>query len=288
MNSKILVTGATGNIAGFVIPQLLQAGATVHAYVRDAKKASHLAEIGAILFEGDFSNQEALNRAAEGVDSVLAITPAGPNAVSQGEVVLNAALNSGSPYYVRLSAIGAAEDAPTANGRLHYATDKAVINSGLTYTLLRPHYFMQNLFANAETIAAEGKMYLGMGSGSLGMIDVRDIADSFVALLLKGRHENKIYTPTGPESIGFSEVAGIISEELNKSVDYVPISIEAVGEAIIAAGWGEWGADVMMDYSKAYAEGWGDFTTNDVETLTGKKARNFRQFFNEMLAPSIN
>jgi hypothetical protein len=44
----------------------------------------------------------------------------------------------------------------------------------------------------------------------------------------------------------------------------------------------------MMDYSKAYAEGWGDFTSRDVETITGKKARNFRQFFAEVLAPSIN
>ena len=65
-------------------------------------------------------------------------------------------------------------------------------------------------------------------------------------------------------------------------------SIEAVGEATIAAGWGEWGADVMMDYSKAYAEGWGDFTTNDVETVTGKKARTFSQFSTEILATAIN
>ena len=291
MNMKILVTGATGNIAGFVIPQLLDAGATVHVYVRDARKASHLAEMGAILFEGDFSNQEALNRAAEGVDAVLAITPAGPEAITQGEVVLKAALNSGSPYYVRLSAIGAAEDAPTANGRLHYATDQAVIKSGLTYTILRPHYFMQNLFANIETIAAEGKMYLGMGEGSLGMIDVRDIADSFVALLLaegNNDNENKIFTPTGPESISFAETAKTISVETGKRVTYEPISIAAVGEAIIAAGWGEWGADVMMDYSKAYAEGWGDFTNDDVETITGKKARDFRQFFTEVLAPAMN
>ena len=288
MNKKILVTGATGNIAGFVIPQLLDAGATVHAYVRDAKKASHLAEMGAILFEGDFSNQEAINSAAEGVDSILAITPAGPEAVAQGEVVLNAALSSGSPYYVRLSAIGAAEDAPTANGRLHYATDQAVINSGLTYTILRPHYFMQNLFANLETIVSEGNMYLGMGEGSLGMIDVRDIADSFAALLLSEGKENKIFTPTGPESITFNEAAQIISEETGKSVTYKPISIEEVGAAIIAAGWGEWGADVMMDYSKAYAEGWGNFTTDDVETMTGNKGRNFRQFFTEVLAPAMN
>ena len=285
MKKTILVTGATGNIAGFVIPQLIKAGVTVHAYVRDTGTAAHLAEMGAKLFEGDFSNQEALNKAAQGVDAVLAITPANPEAVAQGEVVLNAALSWGSsPYYVRLSAIGAAPDAPTANGRLHYESDQALINSGLPYTILRPHYFMQNLFASVGTIQSEGNMYLGMGDGSLGLIDVRDIADSFVSLLLNGGHQNKIYTPTGPESITFKDMAEIISKGIGKPVNYVSIPIEAVGEAIVEAGWGEWGAQVMMDYSKAYSEGWGDFTKDDVETVTGNKARSFQQFFNEVLS----
>ncbi len=287
MSKKILVTGATGNIAGFTIPQIIDGGATIHAYVRNADKASHLAELGAILFEGDFSDQEALNRAAEGVDAVLAITPAGPEAIEQGKVVLSAALNSGSPYYVRLSAIGAAPDAPTENGRLHYESDKAVMESGLRYTILRPHFFMQNIFGNLETIKAEGKMYLGMGDGKLGMIDVRDIADSFAAILLNGGHENEIYTPTGPESITFTDAASIITDGLGKQVDYVPIPVEAVGEFILKAGWGEWGAQVMMDYSKAYSEGWGDFINDDVKTITGNKARGFKQFFDEVLSSAL-
>ena len=287
MNKKILVTGATGNIAGFVIPQILDAGAVVHAYVRDANKATHLADLGAILFEGDFSNQEAINHAAKGVDAILAITPAGPEAVTQGEVVLNAALTSGSPYYVRLSAIGAAEDAPTANGRLHHATDQAVIKSGLNYTILRPHYFMQNLFGNIPAMKQDGKLYLGMGEGSLGMIDVRDIADSFVSLLVGTGYKNKIFTPTGPDSLTFKNAAAILSNVLGRDIEYSPTTIEAVGQSIIEAGWGEWGADVMMDYSKAYSDGWGDFTTNDVKEITGKEARSFDQFSREVLAPSM-
>lgn len=110
-----------------------------------------------------------------------------------------------------------------------------------------------------------------MGEGSLGMIDVRDISDSFAALLLNGGHENKIYNSTGPESITFADVAGIIAEGFGKQVNYVPIPVEAVGKFILKAGWGEWGARVMMDYSKAYSKGWGDFTNDDVETITGNK-----------------
>ena len=156
MGKTILVTGATGNIGGVVVPQLLDAGATVHAYVRNPEKAGQLAEKGVKLFEGDFKDQEALNRAAEGVDAVLAITPAGPEAPAQGQVILNAALNSGTPDYLRLSAIGAAPDAPTENGRLHYESDKALMDSGLSYTILRPHFFMQNMFGILESIKAEG------------------------------------------------------------------------------------------------------------------------------------
>ena len=69
---------------------------------------------------------------------------------------------------------------------------------------------------------------------------------------------------------------------MDKPVTYVPISIEAVGEAIRNAGWGEWGANVMMDYSKAYAEGWGEFTNDDVEIITRKNpavSNNFTMKF---------
>lgn len=287
MEKTILITGATGNIGSYVIPQLLVKGVTVRALVRNAGKASDLAESGVILFEGDFSDQEKVNQAASDVDAILAVTPAGPEAVAQGKVLLNAAMNSGSTYYVRLSAIGAAPDAPTENGRLHFQSDDALMKSGLPYTILRPHYFMQNIYGSLETIKSDGHMYWGMGDGKLGMIDVRDIADCCASLLLGSGHEGKIITPTGPNTISFYDIAETISKGLDKPVSYVPISIEAVGEAIRTAGWGEWGANVMMDYSRAYAEGWGDFTNDDVEAITGHKPRSFQQFHDEVFAYAL-
>jgi len=69
MGKTILVTGATGNIASYVIPQLLEAGATVRSFVRDASKASGLAEAGVKLFEGDFTDQKKVNQAASDAES---------------------------------------------------------------------------------------------------------------------------------------------------------------------------------------------------------------------------
>lgn len=287
MSKKILVTGATGNIARGVIPALVQGGASVRAYVRAPAKASNLEKMGVELAHGDFSKRDALNRAAEGVDAILAITPAGPDAAVQGEAVLNAALNSGSPYYVRISAIGAAPDAPTENGRLHYQSDELLISSGLPYTILRPHFFMQNLFGSVETINADGNMFWGMGDGKLGLIDVRDIVDCVVSLLLKGGHDNKVFTPTGPESISFHDMARIISSSLGKPVNYIPVSLDTVRDAILGLGWGEWGARIMVDYSRAYSENWGDFVNSDAETIIGHKSRSFQNFMDEVLVHAL-
>jgi len=123
-----------------------------------------------------------------------------------------------------------------------------------------------------------------MGEGKLGLIDVRDIVDCCEEILFNGSHIGKTYTPTGPESIAFSDMSQVISRSLGKQVNYIPVPIEAVGEAIINSGWGEWFAKVMMDYSKAYAEGWGDFVNDDVESITGNKSRSFKGFFDEVMS----
>lgn len=52
LNSPVLVTGATGYIAGWIVKRLLERGATVHAAVRDpenAEKRRHLDELAAEL-----------------------------------------------------------------------------------------------------------------------------------------------------------------------------------------------------------------------------------------------
>ena len=287
MSKKVFITGATGNIATLAIPALLNNGISVRAFVRNPEKAEALQKLGVEIFEGDLADQQALNEAAQGMDAVLSITPAGPNAIAQGNAVTTAAKKAGVKHLVRLSAIKAAADAPTENGRSHYQTDQEIIASGIPYTILRPHFFMQNLFMSVPTVLEQGNMYWGMGQGKLGMIDVRDIADCVVSLLTNGGHEGEILNPTGASSITFAEAAAIISKGIGKPVNYIPVSIEAVGEAMRTMGAGEWNAQLMMDYSRAYSANWGDYINNDVETITGKKARSFQQFFDEVMSPGF-
>ncbi|MDB5102323.1 MAG: regulator of k+ conductance [Fibrobacteres bacterium] len=287
MARKVLITGASGNVAAGVLPQLIKEGVEVKAYVRDAAKGEKLKALGAEPVMGDFLDGAKLEAASKGMDAVISITPPGPTAAEQASAITQAAKRAGVSHIIRLSAVGAAADAPTDNGKLHYKTDAEIIESGIPYTILRPNFFMQNLLMSVPTIQAQGSMYWGMGEGSIGLIDVRDIADSLAALGAFGGHHGQIYVQTGSESLTFAEMAEIISEAIGKPVKYTAIPVEAVGEAIRGFGMGDWFAQVMMDYSRAYARGWGDFVNGNVEAITGNPARSFSQFVKEVMAPAF-
>jgi NAD(P)H dehydrogenase (quinone) len=130
-------------------------------------------------------------------------------------------------------------------------------------------------------------MFQGMGTGRLGFIDTRDIADVAVATLLDRAWDRGIYELTGPAAISFDEVAKELSAALGREVKHVQVTPDQVRETIMKMGWGEWAAGVMADYSAAYGRGWGDFTTTFVEKITGHPARSFAQFAREVMAPAL-
>ena len=50
---------------------------------------------------------------------------------------------------------------------------------------------MQNLFGNAATIKAQGKIFRPMGDGKTGMSDARDVGAVIAEVLLGSGHENR-------------------------------------------------------------------------------------------------
>ena len=278
-SGKILVTGATGNVGSLLIPNLISLGADVRALVRDDSKAQGLKEAGVEIAVGDLDKPDTLDAAFRGVDKVFLITPPNPNQVIQAENGIQAAKRTGSPYLVRLSA-GAIREMPgdlPLIAAQHAETDKAVEASGLPYTLLQAHFFMQNTMMSAQTVASDGAVYIPFNDGKIGMIDVRDIADVAVKVLTEDGHEGRSYNLTGPASISFGDVAASLSLVLGKQVNYINVPLEAAREGMIGMGLTEWFADAMVGVFQTLRR-YGDFTTPDVENVTGHPARSYDTF----------
>lgn len=73
---KILVVGATGKFARWVIPELMRRDAVVHALVRNDARAAVARSLGvAEVFIGDLRNTDSLAEATRGMDGVFHIGP---------------------------------------------------------------------------------------------------------------------------------------------------------------------------------------------------------------------
>lgn len=288
MKHTVLVTGATGNIGSQVIHRIAAEGTrSVRAFVRDAEKGAALKAAGAELAVGTFEDQASVEAALHDVDTLVLITAPNPHAAEQASAVLTAAKSSGVRKVVRISVINAASDGPTDNVRQHAVTDAMILASGMTHVILRPQFFMQNLFMSIQNLAGDGNMYWGMGDGRMSMIDVRDIVDCTVNAVLSDTFDNGVFPLTGPASITFHDVAKTFSDALGKPVQYIPVPPEAVEQSLLEMGMGDWFASVMKDYSKAYSENWGDLITHDVERLAGRPARSIDAFAREILLPAL-
>jgi len=280
-SGKILVTGATGNVGSILIPSLTSLGADVRALTRDESKAQGLKDAGIEVVVGDLEQPDTLDAAFRGVDKVLLITPPNPNQVIQTKNGIEAAKRTGSPFIVRLSAGALKEEMPGALPPIsvqHAETDPMLKASGLPYNIIRPHFFMQNTMMAAQTVASEGAVYMAFKDGKVGMIDVRDVADVAVKVLTEDGHEGKTYNLTGPASISFHDVAAALSQALGKQVNYVNVPLAAAHEAMIGMGLPEWIADAFGKYFEVFSEGHGDFTTHDVEKVTGNTPRSYETF----------
>jgi uncharacterized protein YbjT (DUF2867 family) len=277
MAKTILITGANGNVSSGILAQLKGSGHKLRALVRNSQKGEALKQQGVEVHVGDLEKPWTLGPAFAGADTVWLLSPPGPRAPEQSSNALWAAKQGGAKHVVRMSAVGAGFNAPTINSRLHGLSDAEVAASGIPYTIVKPHFFMQNFMMAAGSVAKEGAIYFALGEGKMGVIDTRDISEFAAKVLTTPGHEGKTYTITGPASISMHQVAEAIGAAVGKPVKYIPVPVEGAKQAM-AGMMDEWMLNLLGDYFVAYSGGWGDLATKEFQAVTGKAPRGIEQF----------
>ncbi len=277
----ILVIGATGNVGRELVRELSAAGQTVRAMTRDPSRAESLRLPGVELAQGDLARPSSLKTAFKGVERVFLASPGGPGQVDEQNEAFKRAKKAGAGLLVKLSAMGVSADSPSQIFRWHAQNELKLAKSGLPHVILRPNFFMQNTLGYAATIREQGAFYAPLGQGRASQVDVRDIAAAARAILTGQVHAENEYVLTGPESITASRLAEVLSEELGREVRYIPVTAEAAAASMIRSGTPEWLARDLPKIMAYWAESHNDHVSGDIEQLTGKPPRDFRQFVRE-------
>ena len=282
--TMILVTGATGSNGSEILKLLAARGVCARAMVRGSR-ATALADLPGIeIVVGDFDDPASLERALHGVERAFLLTNSTERAEGQQRGFVAAARRSGVRHIVKLSQFAADEASPVRFLRYHAAVERAIHESGMAYTFLRPNLFMQALLAFAPSIKTQGRFYAAIGDAKVSVVDVRDNAAAAVAALTGDGHEGKTYTLTGPEALSHAEIAAHLSEALGRTIAFVGISPPAMREALSTMRVPPWQADGLVEDYAHYDRSEAAAIATDFKDATGAEPRAFTAFARDYAA----
>ncbi len=273
----ILVTGGTGSIGGELLRLLSARGESVRALSRRPDRGEPLA--GVEWVEGDLADRAGLPDLFRGATRLFLLTGNVEDKVRLEKNAIRAAAGAGIERVVKLSALGASDHSKSVIGLWHYNVERVLADSGLAWTILRPHHFMQNLLASTVFDAAAGRVYSASGEGKIPFIDTRDIAAVAATVLTGDGHAGEIYVVTGPEALSYRRATEILARLLDRPLAYVAESDDAAWVRLYAAGQPPWligGTLAIAAYQRA--GGPTETVTDTVERLTGDRARTFELF----------
>ncbi len=219
--TSIAIVGATGNIGRRVASRLVEAG---HDVVGLSHGAGELPD-GVRPREVDLTDESAARKALDGIDAVYLTPPeAGPDPLalerSVGMNVIQAARDRGVEHVVMHTAVHA-DRGDTGSGVLDnkHPLETALAASGVPYTILRPAWFLQNLFG-AKDYLAQGIFSMPWPADMVWAgTDIDDVARAAVAFLENGP-ANRGFDIHLPGGITASAICTAVESVTGQAVGY--------------------------------------------------------------------
>ncbi|MFG3517410.1 SDR family oxidoreductase [Streptomyces bobili] len=268
---SIVVTGATGHLGRHVVEQLLEKvpAEGITAVVRDKAKAAHLAERGVKLAVADYSAPETFDGLFAAGDKVLLISGSevDKDRPAQHQVVIDAAKVAGVALLAYTSAPGALSAALADD---HRATEKALLASGLPYSLLRNGWYHENYTENLAPVLEHNAVVAAAGEGRVSSAARADYAAAAVAVLTGEGHENTTYELGGDEAWSFAEYAAELSRQTGKEIGYSPVPAETLIGILTGAGLPEPFAAILAGVDTSIEKGELVVSSGDLSRLAGR------------------
>jgi uncharacterized protein YbjT (DUF2867 family) len=243
----ILVAGASGELGRAICRKLVGRGGTVFGMVRASSPPAAVAELeamGVTLVQASLGNRESLREACSGCDSVVSgMTAMGRPGESvervdrDGQLALvAAAADEGVERFVYVSFSGViGKDDPLTLAKR--AVERTLKHSGMTWTVLRPSYFMESWFSPAlgfDIAAGRARVY-GEGRAPISWVARDDVAGFAAEAVDSEEARNATIEIGGPEAIAPLDAVALFEDVTGRSIEVETVAAEALRTQFAAA-----------------------------------------------------
>ena len=269
----IAITGASGQLGRLVADQLLTTldPAEVVLLTRDPAKLAGYAERGADVRAADFSKPDELVDAFAGVERVLLISTDAVGARVEGHLAaIEAAVKAGVRHMAYTSVSEPTADNPAGVVADHTATEEALRESGLAWTMLRNNLYADMQVDSVAQAAATGQLVTNIGDGGAAYVTRADCAAVAAGVLTGEGHESKAYDVTGPHAYTAADLAELATQKSGNPVEVVQVDDEAYTAGLVSAGLPDFIAPLLTSFGTATRLGKLATVTDVVEQVGGR------------------
>jgi uncharacterized protein YbjT (DUF2867 family) len=217
-----LVTGATGSLGRRIVRNLREANLPVRAFVRLFSRYNELEDRGAEIFIGDLKQDKDIAKACQGVDYIISAHGSGNDTQAldyrANIELIDQALANGLKHFVYISVLGVERNYPDAPVfKAKREVEKYLTGSGLSYTILRPSGFSNNLLPLAERFKETG-IYLLIGDAQhrSSIVSTDDLARIAIASVSTEGAKNQIFAVGGPDILTREDIPRIFARLFNQ------------------------------------------------------------------------
>ena len=275
--NKILVLGATGNVGIPLVHLLKKHNANFCIGIKhDSILPESMKAIKSVYL--DYNEPSSLENAFAGVHTVFILIPDSPLMVNHATNIKNAILINNVFRYIYLGGLGSKLAPDTWLSKNLAECEKIFASIGISGTVLRPTFFMQNLL-NHYPPDSENRLSLPVGEGKVNYIDAHDVAFAVYELLVNDEsNKYKEVNLTGKDSFSMEKIVGLLSEVVGKSYRYNSTSFSESRQAMKEKGLPEWLINMLLQIYEKVRENCYEHSTGDFRQITGKDPESLRSF----------
>ncbi|WP_448663628.1 SDR family oxidoreductase [Sphingomonas sp. CJ20] len=266
----IAITGATGQLGQIVIEKL-KAHLPADAIIALARSPEKAASLGVPVRAFDYADAATLAPALAGVDTLLLISSSEiGQRIEQHRAVIAAAKAAGVGRIVYTSLLHADTTPLTAVASEHVATEAALKESGIAFTILRNGWYAENYAGSIAAAVAHGAFIGSAGDGKLSLAAREDYAEAATAALRRDDLAGQTLELAGDDAITLADLAAEISRQSGKAIPYRNLSESDYAAALVGAGLPEGLAQFIAGADTGAAQGGLFDDSRTLSTLIGR------------------
>ncbi|NBD25781.1 NmrA family NAD(P)-binding protein [Paenibacillus glycinis] len=270
---RIVLTGATGNLGGLVLQQLLYRvpASSLAVSVRKPEAAAEWQRQGIEIRHGDYDVPDSLGAAFRGATKLLLISsPHQDDAVRlrQHAGAIAAAKQAGVRHLVYTSIVRP-EQGRLPLHRLHLQTEQLIRESKIPSTILRNAYYMDVVkFLGVREAAASGELWSPPGEWTFNTAAREDLAAAAATVLTEEGHDGRTYELTAPRVWKPEDLARAVAASTGRRVVH------------------RTNPDLTNPVYRMLALADMRFTSEDLARLAGRPLRTMRDEVRTMFGPN--